>query len=42
MGESEKGRALLANIPMRSVTEASFANYEPIIKLGLEEFRGPM
>lgn len=42
MGESDKGRALLANIPMHSVTEASLANYEPIIKLGLEEFRGPM
>lgn len=42
MGEDEKGRALLARIPMHTVTEASLANYEPIIKLGLEDFRGPM
>lgn len=42
MGEHEKGRALLAKIPMHTVTEAALSNYEPIIKLGLEEFRGPM
>nr|NIQ11948.1 phosphate/phosphite/phosphonate ABC transporter substrate-binding protein [Gammaproteobacteria bacterium] len=42
MGEDDKGRELLARIPMQSITEASLSNYEPIQKLGLEEFGGPM
>lgn len=38
LGQSEQGKALLAKIPMKQVGATSLQDYEPLIKLGLDEF----
>lgn len=38
MGDGEKGRALLAGIPIRKIGKASLEDYAPLAEMGLDDF----